>query len=168
MNSIYLIILVAYFLYYAGNIVYDGFLKTEKELGKEDVQEYSIGDMPEKMDENVSNIEIDDVENINTPKSFHKREVVNSENIDEDNNEVDLDKWRESFEAERELENFENEILNQNIASEDKAEEPEEKSSGSSKLKPKKINIQKLMKDAETKIQMIANHDGYKTYKIAT
>lgn len=157
MNNIYVAIIVVYLLYYAGNIIYDGFLKKEKTQGKEDVQEYSIGDITGEIEENVEVVEIDDVENLNTPNSFQKREILKDDLPEEEYSENNLENWRKSFEAEQELEDLET------TPSKEKPEETENSSSGSSKKK--KFNIQKMLAEAETKVQVVVD-DGMKVYSL--
>lgn len=161
MNNIYVIISVAYFIYYAGNIIYDGFLTKEKVSGKDEVQEYSLGIVDENQN-TPSKVQIDDVENLNMPQSFQKREVYVENTVDR---EPDLERWRESFEAEQELEYFERD---QNTNPNPKQEENDGSSSTSanSLQKKKKIDIKKMLNEAETKIQLVANRDGFKTYNL--
>ena len=70
-----LILLGAYLLYYAGNIVYDLFLKKEKTLHTDATEEFSLADFAESESLPPSSIGIEDVENIRTPKSFLKTEI---------------------------------------------------------------------------------------------
>ena len=69
------ILLAVYFLYYAGNIVYDLFLKKEKTIPTDATEEFSLADFAKSENLPPSSIGIEDVENIRTPKSFLKSEI---------------------------------------------------------------------------------------------
>ena len=101
-----LILLGAYLLYYAGNIVYDLFLKKEKTLHTDATEEFSLADFAESESLPPSSIGIEDVENIRTPKSFLKSEIQISQvqNTFEEN--PDLEELRRRFESEQDLDGF--------------------------------------------------------------
>jgi hypothetical protein len=65
-----LILIGIYVLYYGGNIVYDLFLKEKTAVTDE--EEFSLVSFAKTESPPESRIEIDDVENIRTPKSFQK------------------------------------------------------------------------------------------------
>ena len=98
-----LILLGAYFLYYAGNIVYDLFLKKEKTVQTDVAEEYSLGDFAQAENEEPTLIGIEDVENLKTPKSFLKSEPIpiQRQNNFEDN--PSLEELRKRFEEEEDL-----------------------------------------------------------------
>lgn len=98
-----LILIGIYILYYAGNIVYDLFLKKEKTVVTDESEEFSLISFAKTESPPESRIEIDDVENIRTPKSFQK---INSPiSIDPSTvfEQPDLEEMRRKFEAEEEL-----------------------------------------------------------------
>ena len=97
-----LILLGAYFLYYAGNIVYDLFLK-EKTVQTDVAEEYSLGDFAQAENEEPTLIGIEDVENLKTQKSFLKSEPIpiQRQNNFEDN--PSLEELRKRFEEEEDL-----------------------------------------------------------------
>ena len=78
MIKISLCILAVYLTYYAGNILYDLFLKKEKEIYKEETEEFSLSEISEQYEDLTATIGIEDVENLNTPKSFNKKLTSNT------------------------------------------------------------------------------------------
>ena len=102
-----LILLGAYLLYYAGNIVYDLFMKKEKDVQTDATEEFSLSDFAEKTKDEVQEIGIEDVENLNTPKSFSKRELIPTSHADYDEIQ-DVEYWRQKFESEQNMDDFDN------------------------------------------------------------
>lgn len=169
-----LILLGAYFLYYAGNIVYDLFLKKEKTVHTDATEEFSLADFAESESLPPSSIGIEDVENIRTPKSFLKSEIPTTQfqNTFEEN--PDLEELRRRFESELDLDSFDNdeepvknttentEVIqsknNENYQNHIQ-EEP-----ASSIQKSNKNKWYQLLNLAETSVQMISHNDGYKIY----
>lgn len=169
-----LILLGAYFLYYAGNIVYDLFLKKEKTLHTDVTEEFSLADFAQSENLPPSSVGIEDVENIRTPKSFLKSAIptFQVQNTFEEN--PDLEELRRRFESEQNIDGF------------DQLEEPVKNTSGNTEAIQSKNNenhqnqiqeeqglsIQKsnrnkwyqLLNLAETSVQMISHNDGYKIY----
>ncbi|WP_209389041.1 hypothetical protein [Chryseobacterium sp. RR2-3-20] len=169
-----LILLGAYLLYYAGNIVYDLFLKKEKAVQTDATEEFSLGEFAEKNKDKVQEIGIDDVENLNTPKSFSKRELIPTS--PEDSDEIqDVEYWREKFESEENMDDFNNkEESTENTPENAEAllSKNEEKSQNQHREEPtspiQKLNTNKwhqMLNLAETSVQLIANTDGFKTYQ---
>jgi hypothetical protein len=103
MIKISLTILTVYLIYYAGNILYDLFLKKEKGAYKEESQEFSLSEISEQYEELTATIRIEDVENIKTPKSFNIKELIPIP-IEEANERQDLEYLKEKFESEQDLE----------------------------------------------------------------
>ena len=193
MIKISLCILAVYLLYYAGNILYDLFLKKEKEIYKEETEEFSLSEISEQYEDLTKNVGIEDVENLNTPKSYNKNPIHSA--ITEGNGErQDLEYLRELFESEQDLDEFDNpskkdstEIENQPYSEEAESSEasfdqkdkiPDEKEDE----KPNEIESSETtaniaqetsrIKDwkamlnlSETLVQMVANYDGYKVYQ---
>ena len=169
-----LILLGAYLLYYAGNIVYDLFLKKEKTLHTDATEEFSLADFAESESLPPSSIGIEDVENIRTPKSFLKSEIPisNAQNTFEKN--PDLEELRRRFESEQDIDGFDNddepvknttentEVVqsknNENYQNQIQEEQ------ASSIQKSNRNKWHQLLNLAETSVQMISHNDGYKIY----
>ncbi|AZB28730.1 hypothetical protein [Chryseobacterium balustinum] len=193
MIKISLTILAVYLMYYAGNIVYDLFLKKEKESYKQETEEFSLSEISEQYEDLTATIGIEDVENLNTPKSFN-RNPVHSDITEENEERQDLEHLRELFEAEQDLDEFDNpskkdftEIENQShpknaessevyfdqkdkIPDEKEEEKPNERESlettSNIDKETSRIKDWKAMLNlSETLIQMVANYDGYKVYQ---
>lgn len=118
MLKISLTILTIYLLYYAGNIVYDLFLKQDKKKNEEETEEFSFSGILD-VQKDISIIGIEDVENLNTPKSFNRNPIQGDsiENIEE---RQDLERLRQLFESEQDLDvdNFPKENLSETNSSE--------------------------------------------------
>lgn len=140
-----LLLLLAYLLYYAGNIIHDLFFK--KETGKEEESEvFSFSDFSlAKAEPEIVGIE--DVESLNMPKSFSKKEVV-LQDSPQDEERLSLDELRQRFESELDLD--------------DHYQKESEKKEETSKSKDN--GWQNILNLSETMVQMVANIDGYKVY----
>ena len=169
-----LILLGAYFLYYAGNIVYDLFLKKEKTLHTDATEEFSLADFAQSESLPPSSIGIEDVENIRTPKSFLKSEIqiAQVQNTFEEN--PDLEELRRRFESEQDLDGFdqldepiknttENTEVIQSKNNENYQNQIQEEQA-SSIQKSNRNKWHQLLNLAETSVQMISHNDGYKIY----
>lgn len=194
MIKISLTILAVYLMYYAGNIVYDLFLKKEKESYKQETEEFSLSEISEQYENLTATIGIEDVENLNTPKSFNKNPIHSD--ITEGNEErQDMEYLREQFESEQDLDEFDNpskkdftEMENQShpekpeasevhfyqtekILTEKENEKPNEviresPITVSADQETSRIKDWKVMLNlSETLVQMVANYDGYKVYQ---
>ena len=140
-----LLLLTVYVLYYAGNIVYDLFLKKATTTNQEESEVFSLSDFSET--EDAKNIGIEDVENLNTPKSFTKKEVIPKPSS-EDEERLSLDELRQRFESEQDLDDI------SDSEPEKKKETPKEKDS----------NWQNILNLSETMVQLVSNIDGHKVY----
>lgn len=168
------ILLAVYFLYYAGNVVYDLFLKKEKTVHTDDTEEFSLADFAQSESLPPSSVGIEDVENIRTPKSFLKSEIptAQAQNTFEEN--PDLEELRRRFESEQDLDGFdqlEEPIKNttENIeAIQSKNNENHQnhiqEEQGLSIQKSNRNKWHQLLNLAETSVQMISHNDGYKIY----
>ena len=168
------ILLAVYFLYYAGNIVYDLFLKKEKTIPTDATEEFSLADFAQSENLPPSSVGIEDVENIRTPKSFLKSEIptAQAQNTFEEN--PDLEELRRRFESEQDLDGFdqlEEPIKNttENIeAIQSKNNENHQnhtqEEQGLSIQKSNRNKWHQLLNLAETSVQMISHNDGYKIY----
>ncbi|MCY0970558.1 hypothetical protein [Chryseobacterium wangxinyae] len=193
MIKISLCILAVYLTYYAGNIFYDLFLKKEKEIFKEETEEFSLSEISEQYEDLTKNVGIEDVENLNTPKSFNKNPIYSG--ITEGNEErQDLEYLRELFEFEQDLNEFDN-PSKKDVAENESLSYPKNTESSEASFDQKgKIpdvkedekpneresletisNIDKetdrikdwkaMLNLSETLVQMVANYDGYKVYQ---
>ena len=150
------IVIALYFLYYAGNMIYDLFLKKDFTVKNEETDEFSLMEFSEEYRDDVKDIGIEDVENLNMPNSFTKRELAPFP-IEESEERQDMDYWREKFESEQNIDSFHqnNEVI---------------PSSSNEKMDstPNKTNKDKwhqLLNLAETSVQLISNNDGHKIYQ---
>lgn len=186
--------MAVYLMYYAGNILYDLYFKKEKETYKEETEEFSLSEISEQYEDSARSIGIEDVENLNTPKSFNKNQI-HSDFTEEKEERQDLEYLREQFESEQDLDEPENapkkdskEIENQpytekaelsevhldqseKTLTEKKSQQPIEefqqnRISDKKDEKTSKANDwKKMLNLSETMVQLVANHDGYKTYQ---
>ena len=169
-----LILLGAYFLYYAGNIVYDLFLKKEKTVHTDATEEFSLADFAQSENLPPSSVGIEDVENIRTPKSFLKSEIQISQvqNTFEEN--PDLEELRRRFESEQDIDGFDNDDEPvKNVTENTKSIQSKNKENHQNQIQEEQASsIQKsnrnkwhqLLNLAETSVQMISHNDGYKIY----
>ena len=194
MIKISLCILAVYLTYYNGNILYDLFLKKEKETYKEETEEFSLSEISKQYENLTKNVGIEDVENLNTPKSFNKN-PLHSDITEENEERQDLEYLREQFESEQDLDEPDNaskkdstEIENQHYP--EKAESSEEHFDQTEKISTEKENQKPneviretpitvnenqetsrikewktMLNLSETLVQLVANHDGYKVYQ---
>ena len=169
-----LILLGAYFLYYAGNIVYDLFLKKEKTVHTDDTEEFSLADFAQSESLPPSSVGIEDVENIRIPKSFLKSEIPTAQAQKTFEENSDLDELRRRFESEQDIDGFdqleepvknttENTEVIQSKNNENHQNHIQEEPS-SSIQKSNRNKWHQLLNLAETSVQMISHNDGYKIY----
>lgn len=168
-----LILLATYFLYYAGNILYDLFLKKEKITHVDLTEEFSLGGFVQNT-EPPSRIGIEDVENVSTPKSFLKKEL-DFQKPSSTNEQPDLEEMRKRFEAEQDIDDMpapmndtksvtveespsDNTNHSQDIPG--KTEEYPKRE----KAEPKKSHWKELLNLSETTVQLVANYEGQKVY----
>ena len=168
------ILLAVYFLYYAGNVVYDLFLKKEKTVHTDDTEEFSLADFAKSENLPPSSVGIEDVENIRTPKSFLKSEIQISQvqNTFEEN--PDLEELRRRFESEQDIDGFDNDDEPvKNVTENTKSIQSKNNENHQNQIQEEQgLSIQKsnrnkwyqLLNLAETSVQMISHNDGYKIY----
>ena len=168
-----LILLGAYFLYYAGNIVYDLFLKKEKTVQTDVAEEYSLGDFAQAENEEPTLIGIEDVENLKTPKSFLKSEPIpiQRQNNFEDN--PSLEELRKRFEAEEDLDgtsskqpetkHHENPPQQTEISKKPEIIEPIV-SKKKNDAQSKKDQWKEFVNLSETNVKLVDNIEGQKVY----
>ena len=156
MGKFAIIIITIYILYYAGNIIYDLFLKNGTVVKDQESQEFSLTEFAENNSDEMRGIGIEDVENLNTPNSFNKRELEPSI-TDESEERQDLEYWREKFESEQNIDSF-----HQNT---EEIQSPSIEESNSSLSKANKNKWHQMLNLAETSVQLISSNDGYKIYQ---
>ena len=168
------ILLAVYFLYYAGNVVYDLFLKKEKTVHTDDTEEFSLADFAQSESLPPSSVGIEDVENIRTPKSFLKSEIptAQAQNTFEEN--PDLEELRRRFESEQDLDGFDNdeEAVKSTTENTEAIQSKNNENHQNQIQEEQGLSIQKsnrnkwyqLLNLAETSVQMISHNDGYKIY----
>ena len=141
-----LLLLTAYVLYYAGNIIYDLFLKNETTTHQEETEVFSLSDFTDEK-ENPTTVGIEDVETLNMPKSFNKKEIIpplSSQNEER----LSLEELRQRFESEQDLDDL------PEVQPEKKKEAPKAKDNG----------WQNILNLSETMVQLVSNIDGHKVY----
>ncbi|NML56795.1 hypothetical protein [Chryseobacterium cheonjiense] len=190
MIKIFLTILAVYLLYYAGNIVYDLFLKKDSSQQKEESEEYALTTLIGN-NTPIQEVTIDDVEHLKTPSSFSTKEPFSS--VHEESGEpYDLEDWRRKFESEQDIDAFatdpqideqskeqievpeddwaaQESIQNDEKGTfsdpksdvEDHINTTQENESSSLKLKQQ---FHQFLSLAETHVQVLADSDGFKVY----
>ena len=137
MGKVILITGILYIFYYAGNVVYDLFIKKPFVVHNENEGEViSLGAILENESEPVKNIREEEVEDLNTPNSYQ----LDDEELLFSNN--DQNSHKERFEEENEIEQFSltdtqeasSENENPQIEETETLEEKEERKSFLSKL----------------------------------
>ena len=166
-------ILALYVLYYAGNIVYDLFLKKEKTDVTDEVQEFSLEDVASDIASSKS-VTIEDVENIKTPDSYTNRNL--GTNSTEDDSEKIMEDLRAKFESEQDLdfeEENEDEKEEEGLASEGNQKFAEEetqlqestiKKEAVAENKKTQKSWNQIINDSISHVRVIKNYDGQKVY----
>ncbi len=183
----FLIILIAlYILYYIGNIVYDLFIKKESILVTEESDVFSLAEFEEQNRDDVTTVGIEDVENLNTPKSFNKKEFPLNNEVSEEREDIEV--WRQRFESEHNIDSFESgilaneeeEIASEKVIEENSIEQNETEDQGNhndstdksleaaSHQIPRKVDnaqFREMFNQAETIVQTIEHEDGRKVFQ---
>lgn len=174
---LYLLILI-YLLYYAGNIVYDVFLKKEPLLPIDGNQEFSLADYEEENRNEITNVGIEEVENLNTPKSFTKNYFDREADFSEERDDINL--WRTRFESEQNIDAFQAGVAlgppsaegPEVLTGKGTDQESGRKLSGerfqNEQVLQKKLNDERwfnMLNAAETNVQLISNKNGHKVYQ---
>lgn len=158
MGKIYLAIAVLYIVYYSGNIIYDLFIKKDKNSNNEATSEVFLIGEDDIMDD-VKNVVIDDIESIKTPEVFENKELGKISNTNFEKPDTEL--WRKRFEDEQNIDAYmENENKQEKVNDISKSSNEETKS-----LKKRNIEWKDMMNLAETQVRVINSIDGYKIYK---
>ena len=174
----FLIILIAlYILYYIGNIVYDLFIKKESTLVTEESDVFSLAEFEEQNRDAVTTVGIEDVENLNTPKSFNKKEFQIDTEISEEREDIEV--WRQRFESEQNIDSFDSGTLgsvgddnnlDEVMGAERNEADLRDEADSIANQNLRKINNDRwyqMLNDAETTVQMISNTNGHKVYQAA-
>lgn len=185
----FLIILIAlYVLYYIGNIVYDLFMKKESTLVTEESDVFSLAEFEEQNRDDVTTVGIEDVENLNTPKSFTKREFPSSHDLSEDREDIEV--WRQRFESEQNIDSFESGILankeeeiafvkiieensnnqgdTEDVDANDHNDNTDKSLEAANIQLPRKVDnaqFREMFNQAETIVQTIEHEDGRKVFQ---
>ena len=169
MAKFIIILLALYVIYYTGNIVYDLFIKKGNSLITEESDVFSITEFEEQNRDEVTSVGIEDVENLNTPKSFNKREFPINEKPSEERQNIDV--LRQRFESEQDIDSFEPSAINQNKEEEEYESEIHDdieiESPKEDKVLAKKANkemFDDFLNLAETLVQLVSNNKGHKVY----
>ena len=176
MTKFLIILLALYFLYYLGNIVYDLFLKKESTVATEEIDVFSL-DFEEQNRVAITTVGIEDVENLNTPKSFNKKEFQIDPEISEEREDIEV--WRQRFESEQNIDSFDSGILetvgddnnlDEVIGTERNEADLRDEADSEVNQNLRKLNNDRwyqMLNDAETTVQMISNTNGHKVYQAA-
>lgn len=176
MTKFLIILLALYFLYYLGNIVYDLFLKKESTVATEEIDVFSL-DFEEQNRVAITTVGIEDVENLNTPKSFNKKEFPVDTEMSEEREDIEV--WRQRFELEQNIDSFDSgtlvtvgddNSLDEVIGTERIEADLQDVTNSDANKNLRKINNDRwfqMLNDAETTVQMISNTDGHKVYQAA-
>lgn len=177
MTKFLIILLALYILYYVGNIIYDLFLKKKSTLITEESDIFSLAEFEEQNRDDVTIVGIEDVENLNTPKSFNRKEFPVNDELSEEREDIEV--WRKRFESEQNIDSFDSDLVNEqvldNVSVTTIQEEigvenyPEDLVEDINPSHQKVDNGQwyKMLNDAETIVQMISNINGHKVYQAA-
>ena len=145
---------------------------------------FSLAEFEEQNRDDVTTVGIEDVENLNTPKSFNKKEFPVNNDLSEDREDIEV--WRQRFESEQNIDFFESgilankeeEIASEKIIEENSSEQVEtEDDHNNSKDKsseaannqiPRKVDnaqFREMFNQAETIVQTIEHEDGRKVFQ---
>jgi|LakMenEpi03Aug12_release.lakeMendotaPanAssembly.Ray.scaffolds.fasta_scaffold411369_2 hypothetical protein len=141
-----LLLLTVYVVYYAGNILYDLFLKKDATTKQEDSDIFSVSDFSQEP-KAATMVSIDDVENLNMPQSFIQNEKLPKLSSEKEER-LDLEELRQRFESEQDLDTI---LKNE---PEKKKDSPKTKDNGWYQI----LNL------SETMVQLVSNIDGHKVY----
>ena len=169
MAKFIIILLVLYVIYYTGNIVYDLFIKKDNSLITEESDVFSLSDFEEQNRSDVTTVGIEDVENLNTPRSFNKKEFPINDKPSQERQNIDV--LRQRFESEQDIDSFDPSAINQNNEEEkyqsEIHEDEEIESPKEDKVLAKKANkemFDDFLNLAETLVQLVSNNKGHKVY----
>ena len=174
MTKFITIVVVIYIIYYAANIIYDIFFKKEKRTpDEEDKEEFTFNNIDD--DVKVTNVGIDDVENMDMGESMEAIEddlFSSAANIDDNETptDTDLQAMQRKYEEEENIDNnsITNTIEKENVddTSNSGGIAPSFPSFDKQEVLRKNRELfRNIINMAETNIQTIATADGEKIYK---
>ncbi|AZI20610.1 hypothetical protein [Chryseobacterium taklimakanense] len=173
MTKFTLAVLTLYILYYSGNIFYDLYFKKTPEKNKPDAEElFSLSDMADKDQPEITQVGIEDVETLNTPSSFTSN-YSEAESLDNSENLTDLEALRRKFELEEALleEDFSkldkintSENVPQPEIIEERAEQPKPVPPVHDYDEERERKFREMLNLAETTVQVL-DIDGIRTYQ---
>ena len=146
-------LILVYLLYYSGNILYDIFIRKPKTpIDEQDKEEFSLGEFvkPE-----VINVELDDVELMNTNSTMEVEEEELFGNSSGEND-MNLDTLKQKFEQE---EHLSTDTLNTSNPTSSKINEEEVK-------KRNKQKMREIMRMVQTQVQVVGSIDNEKLFCI--
>ncbi|MPT32599.1 MAG: hypothetical protein E2600_13245 [Chryseobacterium sp.] len=190
MIKIFLIILAIYLLYYAGNIVYDLFLKKDGLAKQSESEEFALTAFAEENTNEIQGVNIDNVEHLNTPNSYNRKELF--PNTGEKTDKIyDLDHFRNKYESEQDIDAFDTRPKNDRHSTEPKeiqeyhsveqeniqgneirefstAKYNDENVRSESKKEDPALKLKQQFNQflslAETQVQVLSDRDGFKVY----
>lgn len=142
MTNFILITIAIYVLYYAGNIVYDLFVAKEKKLAtEEDKEEFSLENLADADEVNVTQVDLDSVEEITSSNSIE----IDEEEIfsGEENEEITFN----TGEVEDTLSFAENTVSVESIK------------------EVQRKRFRDILNQAETSVQVVLNAEGEKLFQ---
>lgn len=173
MTKFTLAVLTLYILYYSGNIFYDLYFKKTPEKNKTDAEElFSISDMADKDQPEITQVGIEDAETLNTPSSFTLNYSV-AESLNNSEKLTDLEALRRKFELEEALQEEDftrmdkintSENVPQPEIIEERAEQPKPVPPVHDYDEERERKFREMLNLAETTVQVL-DIDGIRTYQ---
>ena len=172
MAKFLIVLFVMYVIYYAGNIIYDLFFKKVNEIIKDESEFFALAEVEEQNRSAVVSVGIEDVENLNTPKSFNRKEFPIDTPFSEER--ADMEVWRKRFESEQNIDSFNSNDLDENNFNQQFQFETNgnfENEISTEEIDASQTNDEKwykLLNLAETTVQLISNNNGHKVYQASS
>lgn len=164
MGKFTMIILGIYILYYAGNIVYDLFLKKTNSVKTDDTEVFSIGDFAERDQPDIIQVGIEDAEPLNVPNSFSPSDYAlddEPQSFSQTETKPDIEALRRKFEQEEFYGQLDGALES---LSKITKPVPEPKEVQQNFLSRQEDKFRQMLNLAETNVQMV-NVNGIKSYK---
>ncbi|WP_277111874.1 hypothetical protein [Chryseobacterium taklimakanense] len=173
MTKFTIAVITLYILYYSGNILYDLYFKKIPEKNKPDAEElFSVSDMADKDQPEITQVGIEDTETLNTPSSFTSN-YAEAESLSNSENLTDLEVLRRKFEQEEALSDEDFSRLDKINTSEnvpqpeiitEKAEQPKPVPTVQDYDEDRERKFREMLNLAETTVQVL-DIDGIRTYQ---
>lgn len=146
-------LILVYLLYYSGNILYDIFIRKPKTpIDEQDKEEFSLGEFVKPK---VINVELDDVELMNTNSTMEVEEEELFGNSSGEND-MNLDTLKQKFEQE---EHLSTDTSNTSSPTSSKINEEEVK-------KKNKQTMREIMRMVQTQVQVVGSIGNEKIFCI--